>query len=111
MSNAFKRKFDALAGPAFRRVGVADFGTFQHGTDDPIDMTELYIDDGIQAFGLESEVTQLVTSIRLFKRFDIPEPVFGDMITVGDELDQFKVDAIIDQDSSSYLIKVAPVSP
>lgn len=110
MVNSFQARFDAMAGPAFKRVGIADSGTFQHGTDDPIDMDEIYVDEAIATNGFDSTVHQVVTTIRLFKRFGIPEPTYGDVITVNPDTDatEFKVDSITQQDASSYSCIVTP---
>lgn len=108
MSNEFKRRFDERAAPRFRARGMADAATFQQGAAAPIPMAEVYVDDGVQVFGQESGVPTLVTTIRLFKRFGIPRPTKGARITVGDEA--FVVDAITDQDSSSYVVIVTPGS-
>lgn len=109
MSNAFKRRFDALAGPRFASAGLADSATIQRGIAAAIAMSEVYVDDGVQTFGgPDSSVPQLVTTIRLFKRFGILKPMRGDVIVVDPDgsPQTFKVESISDEDSSSYLVIV-----
>lgn len=109
MSNAFKSRFDALAGPRFQSAGIADVGVFKRGFAAAIPMAQVYVDDGVQVFGqTDSGVPQLVTTIRLFKRFGILKPARGDVIVVDPDgtPETFKVESISDEDSSSYLVIV-----
>lgn len=109
MSNPFKARFDAMAGQAFRGTGLADAATIQRGITAAIAMSEVYVDDGVQAFGgPDSSVPQLVTTIRLFKRFGILKPMRGDVIVVDPDgtPETFKIESITDEDSSSYLVIV-----
>lgn len=106
MSNGFKAAFDAKAGPAFRAAGMADAATFQRDRAAAIPMAEAYVDDNVEVFGAETGVPTLVTQIRLFKRFGIPKPDRGDVVTVGTEA--FTVETITEQDSSSYVVIVIP---
>src|SRR5690606_23058147 len=97
------------AGPRFAAAGLADAATIQRGITAAIAMSEVYVDDGVQAFGgADSSVPQLVTTIRLFKRFGILKPARGDVIVVDPDgtPETFKVESITDEDSSSYLVIV-----
>lgn len=108
MSNPFKARFDAMAGQAFRGTGLADAATIQRGITAAIAMSEVYVDDGVQVFGADSNVPQIVTMIRLFKRFGILKPMRGDVIVVDPDgtPETFKIESITDEDSSSYLVIV-----
>lgn len=109
MSNPFLARFDALAGPRFRAAGSADAGTFRRGYEPTIPMAEVYVDDNVQVFGEQSGVPQLVTTIRLFKRFALPRPLHRDRIDVGAQV--FRVESITEEDSSSYVVIVVEERP
>lgn len=104
MANAFTAAFDALTGPRFVGAGMADAAVFSRGGVETI-MDVVMVDSTQAQFGnADSIVQDVVTSIRLFKRFGIPEPMHGDQITVGGTA--YLVDAVTDQDESSYVVVV-----
>lgn len=114
MANAGQARFDATAGPLFVAAGMGDPATFQRGAAAAIAMSVAYLDQSVQLVGADSQVQQLIRTVRLFKRYGIPAPRKGDLVTINPSgtPEAYVVDGgLFDEDSSSYVCTIAPVAP
>jgi hypothetical protein len=113
MANAGLARFDATAGPLFVAAGMGDPATFQRAPADAIAMSVVYLDEDVQAFGIDSQVQQNIRTVRLFKRYGIPRPKRGDLVTLNTATtpEPFQVDGgLVREDASSYVCTIVPVS-
>ena len=114
MLNPFQAAFDRTAGPLFKARGLAVAATWERLGSDPVALIEMdvaYFDESVEIYGLQSQVPENVRTVRIFKRYSVPRPRGGDVITANPgtgDAEVFAVDALLQEDSSSYVLILVP---
>lgn len=85
MTNAFAAQFEAIAHAKFQAAGVADLAVYAAPDSDPISNVRVYVDRGVQTYGVDLSVVVPQTQISIL-RADVNMPVRSATLTIGAEV-------------------------